>query len=138
MKLQWNRIKFESSPGLLKLSSLVINFFPHNSPCRTSCGIQRMTEFHKKPLVKWRKMLDHNSNIRSDMTQIYIFSIWNDGNGRVNTIAYSEGGYIWEKIDQLGKILRKERTLPPPPPFSHFSHVKQLMDNNGYFDYLQR
>ena len=41
-----------------------------------------------------KKMLYHNNNIRSEITLINIFSIWNDGNGRVPTIAYSEGGYI--------------------------------------------
>ena len=59
-------------------------------------------------------MLNHNNNIRSDITLIYIFSIWNDGNGRADTIAYSEGGYIWEKYYQLGKILRNEWQLPSP------------------------
>ena len=41
-----------------------------------------------------KEMLYHNNNIRSDIALIYIFSIWNDGNGRVATIAYSESGYI--------------------------------------------
>ena len=75
-------------------------------------------------------------NIKSDKTLIYIFSIWNDGNGRVAIIAYSEGGYIWEKYYQLGKILRNEWQLPSP--FSHFRMWNNRWIMMGYFDYLQR